>query len=276
MSYEVSLTTPLATEARPLSRAPQVASPSREGTPGRAVVAPTYFEEQHETWRHLCRMQAPVLSTRACEEYLTARERLDIDEDRIPSLVDLDRMLRLRTGWSLMRADGYIQPKWFFRLIAERCFPCMDGLRNAREILYTSEPDMFHDVMGHLPMLGSPIISEYYQLFGRVGKSARHPQQLACLDKVYWYSMEFGILNPGAGASTAANQARVFGAGLITAPTELLTSFSDAVERRVFSIDAVSAMHMNIHKPNGVLFEVRSLDILATQLMDWAKQEKLL
>ena len=151
----------------------------------------------------------------------------------------------------------------------------MDGVRHAREILYTSEPDMFHDVMGHLPMLGSPVIGEYYQLFGRVGESIRHPEQLACLDKVYWYSMEFGILNPQAGTA-AASQARVYGAGLITAPTEILTSFSDAVERRVFSIDAVTAMDVDIRKPNRVLFEVRSLDVLAAQLTEWAKQEKLL
>jgi phenylalanine-4-hydroxylase len=275
MSFDVSLTTPQPTNARPLSRAPRVASPSPEGTPGYDVVAPAYFDEQHETWRKLCRIQAPVLSTRACGEYLTSRERLEIDEEKIPTLVDLDRMLRLRTGWSLMRADGYIPPQRFFRLIADRCFPCMDGLRHAREILYTSEPDMFHDVMGHLPMLGSPVISEYYQLFGRVGKSVRHPEQLASLDKVYWYSMEFGILNPESGAP-AAGRARVFGAGLITAPTEILTSFSESVERRVFSIDAVSAMHVDIRKPNRVLFEVRSLDVLAAQLMDWAKQEKLL
>jgi len=178
-----------------------------------------------------------------------------------------------------MRADGYIAPRWFFRLLADRCFPCMDGLRHAREILYTSEPDMFHDVMGHLPMLGSPAISEYYQLFGRVGKSARHDQQIACLDKVYWYSMEFGILNPDAGTPQAGQtnrRARVYGAGLITAPTEIRTSLSNAVEKRPFSIDAVMSMHVDIRKPNEVLFEVRSLDVLVTELMDWAKQEKLL
>jgi phenylalanine-4-hydroxylase len=277
MSLELSPMTQELSEARPpLSRAPRVASPSPEGTPGHEVVAPTYFDEQHETWRNLCRIQAPILSTRACDEYLNSRERLEIDEEKIPTLADLDRMLRLRTGWSLMRADGYIPPKRFFRLIADRCFPCMDGLRHAREILYTSEPDMFHDVMGHLPMLGSPVISEYYQLFGRVGKSVRHPEQLASLDKVYWYSMEFGILNPEAGMPAAESQARVFGAGLITAPTEILTSLSEAVERRAFSIEAVSAMQVDIRKPNHVLFEVRSLDVLAARLMDWAKQEKLL
>jgi phenylalanine-4-hydroxylase len=279
MTCEAIESVPLATNAKPLSRAPRVASPSPEGTPGHKVIAPVYFEDQHQTWRSLCRIQTPAIAMKACAEYIAARERLVIDEDRIPNLVDLDRMLRLRTGWGLMRADGYIAPKWFFRLLADRCFPCMDGVRHAREMLYTSEPDMFHDVMGHLPMLGSPSISEYYQLFGRVGKSARHDEQIACLDKVYWYSMEFGILNPESGtvrAGKATSRTSVYGAGLITAPTEIQTSLSDAVEKRPFSIDAVVAMQMDIRKPADVLFEVRSLDQLVSELMDWAKQEKLL
>jgi phenylalanine-4-hydroxylase len=261
---------------KPRSRAPRVPSPSVEGTPGHAVVPPVYFEEQHETWRTLCRIQSPSIAAKACDEYLTVRHELAIDEETIPSIVELDRVLRQRTGWGLMRADGYIQPKWFFRLLAERCFPCMDQLRHARELLYTSEPDMFHDVIGHLPMLASPIIAEYYQLFGRVGVNARHEEQTACLDKIYWYSMEFGILSPDGGAAGLEGRARVYGAGLITAPTEIFTSLTDAVEKRPFSIGAVSAMHMDIRKPNTVLFEVRSLDDLASELLDWARQERLL
>lgn len=266
--------------SKPLSRTPRVASPSAEGTPGHAVVAPIYFDEQHETWRSLCRIQTPSIQAKACVEYLAVRNELAIDEERIPSLVDLDRMLRQRTGWGLIRADGYVQPKWFFRLLTERRFPCMDTLRHARELLYTSEPDMFHDVIGHLPMLASPIIAEYYELFGRAGVNARHEEQTACLDKIYWYSMEFGILNPDAGtqAGTQAtnDRTRVYGAGLITAPTEIFTSLTEAVEKRLFSIGAVSKMVMDIRKPNAVLFEVRSLDDLASELLEWARHERLL
>jgi len=276
MSCEAILGGPPTIDEGPRSRDPRVASPSPEGTPGPEVVAPTYFPEQHRTWRQLCRIQAPAISTHACAEYIEARDRLVIHEERIPTLVDLDRMLRARTGWGLIRADGYVPPRWFFRLLKNRIFPCMDGLRHAREILYTTEPDMFHDIMGHLPMLGSPSISEYYQLFGRVGACARHDEQIATLDKVYWFSMEFGVLNPDSGTSDSCGRARVYGAGLITAPTEILTSLSDAVERRPFSIHAVSTMNVDIRNPNEVLFEVRSLDILISELMDWAKQEKLL
>jgi phenylalanine-4-hydroxylase len=224
----------------------------------------------------MCRIQAPAISAKACDEYLAVRSALAIDEERIPTLVDLDRMLRRSTGWGLVRADGYIRPEWFFRLLADRRFPCMDQLRNARELRYTSEPDMFHDVIGHLPMLASPTISEYYQLFGRAGIHARHDEQTACLDKIYWYSMEFGILNPDADAVATAGRARVYGAGLITAPTEIFASLSDAVERRPFSIDAVSEMHVDIRRPNSVLFEVPSLDALASEFVDWARHEGLL
>ncbi len=260
--------------SKPLSRAPRTPTPSPEGTPGCDSVAPDYFEEQHDTWRALCRIQAPAVRANGSAEYLVARDILVIDEERIPTLADLDRMLRQRTGWELMRADGYIPPKWFFRLLAERRFPCMDQLRHARELMYTSEPDMFHDVMGHLPMLASPIISEYYWLFGRAGVNARHDEQTACLDKVYWYTMEFGILSDNVAGEPRGS--RVYGAGLITAPTEIFTSLSPAVEKRPFSIDAVSSMHVDIHKPNEILFEVPSLDSLANQFVDWARHERLL
>ena len=275
MFFDVIATAEMAL-ARPLSRAPHVASPCPEGTPGSEAVPPTYFAEQHETWRTLCRIQAPAISAKACAEYLAVRNDLAIDEERIPTLVDLDRTLRRRTGWSLVRADGYIRPEWFFRLLADRRFPCMDQLRNAREMRYTSEPDMFHDVIGHLPMLASPIISEYYQLFGRAGVNARHQEQTGCLDKIYWYSMEFGILNADPETRAIESRARVYGAGLITAPTEIFTCVSDAVERRPFSIDAVSAAQVDIRKPNAVLFEVRSLDDLASEFVDWARHEGLL
>ena len=88
--------------------------------------------------------------------------------------------------------------------------------------------------------------------------------------------MEFGILNPDGHAEGVDGRARVYGAGLITAPTEIFTSLSEAVERRPFSIDAVSAMNVDIRKPNTVLFEVRSLDVLAAEFVDWARQERLL
>src|SRR5260370_4130961 len=204
MTFEVietprPTTTRVTTDAKPLSRAPRVGSPSAEGTPGHEAVAPIYFDEQPDAGGTLCRIQTRNVAVNACAEYPAVRHELPIDEEKIPTLVDLDRTLRLRTGWGLMRADGYIPPKWFFRLLADRCFPCMDQLRHARELLYTSEPDMFHDVIGHLPMLASPIISEYYQLFGQAGVNARHDEQTACLDKIYWNSMEFGVLNPDAG-----------------------------------------------------------------------------
>jgi phenylalanine-4-hydroxylase len=225
------------------------------------------------TWRQLCVLQWQRIRERACDAYLVERERLAITEHRIPTLAELDRTLFARTGWRVVRVNGYVQPARFFQMLAAKEFPCMDVVRHAQEMLYTSEPDMFHDVMGHLPMLANPAFGEYYLLFGRAGLRARHEEHLVHLDRIYWFTMEFGIINP---APAEAGQARVYGAGLMTAPTEILTCLTGEVPHEPFSVSGVRGVPVDIRKPNEVLFEITSFENLAAQFEDWACQEQLL
>jgi phenylalanine-4-hydroxylase len=252
-----------------LPRDPHVRSPSPAGTLGVDAVAPSYFPDQHATWRELCAHQAELVRGRASKVFLQARENFDVSLARIPELRHLDNALFRNTGWHVVKVDGYVRPAKFFRMLANRCFPCMDLLRHQDELLYSPEPDMFHDVMGHLPVLGDPILREYYYLFGKVGTRAETPQQVASLDKIYWFTMEFGMLEE-------EGVPRAYGAALLTGLKELADSGGASVQRVPFDIDELIQTPTDVHKINEKIFVVPSLELMFGVFEDWARAERLL
>jgi phenylalanine-4-hydroxylase len=263
---------------KPRSRQPRIPSRSPQWTQGEAILPPLYYPAQHEAWRKLIAMQKAQEEGLVCQEYLDAKRRLGIEQDGIPELRELHRRLNALSGWSIVKAAGYVQPRVFFQLLKKKVFPCNDMLRHPTELAYTSEPDMWHDVMGHLPMLVDPVFSEFNYLFGRVGSNVRNDTQFNVLGKIYWFSMEFGVINPQATAQAAGprSSARLYGAASVAAAQEMALSLSDAVERRPFSVEAVCKMETDVAKVNDVLFEVPSFESLLGQLVDWAKSEHLL
>jgi phenylalanine-4-hydroxylase len=237
-----------------------------------------YWPKQHQTWKTLCAAQAELIPGRAISHYLKARASCGIDENRIPAITELDAIVHDHTGWRLVRVDGYVKPAQFFSMLAAKTFPCMDGIRNARELYYTSEPDMFHDVFGHVVTLADPTYSEYYNVFGRVGERAVTPEHINALHKIYWFSMEFGLVNPTAldGKERDPSKTCAYGAALMAGLNELTNSIGSGFEKRPFTIDAVLASETDVHKVNSTLFEVTSLDAMLSLFCDWARQEGLL
>jgi len=263
---------------RPRPRDPLLPSPTPLGTIGSAIRSPVYKHSQQVTWRELCRAQRELLPNRATPAYLDARRKMQIDEGAIPSLAEMNARLGGLHGWRLVRSEGYVHPEDFFRLLRDKLFPCIDLPRDQQEILYTSEPDMFHDVMGHVVMLADPTMSEYYQLFGRVGQRCRYQQQLEAISRFYWFTIEFGLANPTVGtAHYDATRTRAYGAALLTGLHELVTSVSPTgVERIPFRTDQVLMSPTDVHRMNEVLYEVPSLEHALTHFCEWAKSESLL
>ncbi len=263
---------------KPRSRQPLVNSPSKVWARGGEIVPPTYYASQHAAWREMAQMHGEQAPHHVCKEYLDAKRRLAIEEDSIPELRQLDRRLRALSGWGIIKAQGYVQPRVFFQLLKEKLLPCTDLLRHRSEIDYTSEPDMWHDVMGHLPMLVDPVFGEFNHLFGRVGSNVRNDYQFHVLGKVYWFSMEFGVINPLATAQSAGplSTARLYGAAHVAAAKEMALGLSEKVEHRPFSIDAVAEMETDVARINHVLFAIPSFESLLSQLVDWARSEHLL
>jgi len=209
---------------------------------------------------------------------MAAREKLAIEETRIPELRELGRRLRCLTGWDIIRVPGYVTPRSFFLLMSEKLFPCSDLLRDASELEYATEPDMWHDVMGHLPMLVDPALNEFYRLFGRIGVEVRSEEQLTVLNKVYWFSMEFGLINAAATPASAGppSACRAYGAALLTGASELVAGIGNrSVRKKPFSIEGICEMPTKVHERNSVLFEVPSLEEVSRQLTRWATKERL-
>lgn len=264
--------------ARRLPRQPRVASPSPPWTPGPDIVPPVYYLSQHRTWNELYRAQQKVAPGLVCPEYLRSQQKLGIDSDKIPDLRELHARLKRLCGWGLLKAPGYVPGQQFFRLLEQKTFPCTDQLRDASEVAYASAPDMWHDVMGHLPMLAEPAFGEFNHVFGRIGARIRHESQFHTLGKIYWFTMEFGIIRPPEppdGTSPPLG-ARLYGATLVSSTHEMTTSLTSSVERRPFSIEAVSKMKTDVSQVNKVLFEITSFESLLDQLLAWADKEHLI
>lgn len=252
-----------------LPRTPRRPPTSPQGTLGCDVEPVEYFEYQHATWRRLLELQESLSMDHCCEEYRAGRRRIATFGHQIPTLRELDTWVQSETGWRIVRADGYVEPAEFFGFVAERRFPCMDQIRHERELLYSPAPDMYHDIAGHLPMLFSEEISSYYELFGRVGMRARTPEQLLALDRLYWFTMEFGLVRQ-------ASQPVAYGAALLTGLSEMLTAGGENVVRSAFSIEEAIATPTDVSRPNGVLYVVDDFVSLIDELSRWATAERLL
>ena len=253
----------------PLPRTPRRASRSPEGTLGLDAESVDYFAHQHVTWTRLCGLQRDLVRERCAPQYAAGRKLIDRFTHRIPTLSELDAWLARTTGWRVVRANGYVSPSTFLALLADRRFPCMDLLRHADELFYSPEPDMYHDILGHLPMLCNRQFAEYYLTFGKAGARVRHPEQLRALNRIYWFTMEFGLLRSASGPLA-------YGAALLTGLGELLSSSDASVMHRPFGIGAAIETPTDIHRTNEVLYLTPSFDVLLAEFVDWARSECLL
>lgn len=256
---------------------PLAASPSAEGTMGTAIRPPIYAAEQHTTWATLFAQQTAILPGRVCDEYLEGRRCMDFPANRVPHLAYASERLERRTGWRVVRVGGYVPEEIFFKILANRAFPCTDFIRHPDELAYTPAPDMFHDLMGHLPMITNPRFAAFFQEYGLAGLRARTPEQIAMLGRIYWFTVEFGLINPTAhlGSGRDPKQTRIYGAGISSSVGEIIHSLSDAVVKEPFNIDTVAATPFDIHEMQPRLFEISSFDELEKEFKRWASQQGL-
>ncbi|OYT72193.1 MAG: phenylalanine 4-monooxygenase [Chloracidobacterium sp. CP2_5A] len=257
---------------------PITPSPSPEGAIGRDIQPPVYAPVQHQTWRTLYDRQSAALPGRVCDEYLAGRAKLGYERERIPRLADLSERLRACTGWQCVRVEGYVPEATFFLLLAQKLFPCTDFLRHPTELEYTPAPDMFHDLMGHLPMIANPRFASFFQKFGRAGINARNAEDTVKLGRIYWYTVEFGLINPTAhaGAERDSRLTKIYGAGISSSVGEIAHALSDAVRKTPFDIERVADTPVEIHHMQEELFEIASFDELEQSFEAWAAAQGLM
>jgi len=188
----------------------------------------SYSVADHDTWATLFRRQRELLVGRACHEFIANQERFGMGADAIPRFDELNRVLRRHTGWELIGVEGLLPELTFFEHLANRRFPVTWWIRKPEQIDYIAEPDLFHDLFGHVPLLLDPMFADYMQAYGAGGvKASRYgPEALANLTRLYWYTVEFGLIRTDEGL-------RIYGAGIVSSKGESIHCLESAAPNRI-------------------------------------------
>ena len=184
-----------------------------------------YTAADHDTYRRLYERQSALLPGLASDAFIQALPSLGAS-DRIPRFEEVNERLRKATGWELMGVPGLIPEVPFFTLLANRQFPVTDWIRKPEEFEYIVEPDIFHDLFGHVPLLFNPVFADYVQRYGQGGLKAAELGACEMLSRLYWYTIEFGLIRQ-------SNGLRAYGAGILSSPGELPYAVQSPVPQRL-------------------------------------------
>lgn len=192
-----------------------------------------YTEADHDTYRRLYERQSALLPGLACDAFIEALPSLGA-KDRIPRFDAINARLKPATGWEIVAVPGLIPERPFFDLLANRRFPVTDWIRKPEEFEYIVEPDVFHDLFGHVPLLFNPVFADYVQRYGVGGLKAHDLGAGELLSRLYWYTIEFGLLRQADGL-------RAYGAGILSSSGELRHSVTSPGPLRI-ALDLVRCM----------------------------------
>ena len=215
-----------------------------------------YTPEEHSVWKTLFERQTRLLPGRACDEFVQGMKNLPMGPDQIPDFDQLSEVLVKRTGWQVVAVPGLVPDEVFFEHLANRRFPAGQFIRKAHELDYLEEPDVFHDVFGHVPMLMNPCIADFIQAYGQGGLRAAKLGVLTQLARVYWYTVEFGLVKQADGL-------RIYGAGIASSRTESVFALDDPSPNRIgFDLERVMRTDYRIDDFQESYFVIDSLEKL--------------
>ena len=192
-----------------------------------------YSAADHDTYRRLYARQSALLPGLACDAFMAALPALGAS-DFIPRFDDINTRLRKATGWEIVAVPGLIPEVPFFSLLANRKFPVTDWIRSPEEFDYIVEPDVFHDLFGHVPLLFNPVFAGHMQAYGAGGLKAHGLGACELLSRLYWYTIEFGLIRQPDGL-------RAYGAGILSSGAELQHAVKSGTPNRI-ALDVVRAM----------------------------------
>jgi phenylalanine-4-hydroxylase len=226
-----------------------------------------YSPVEHDRWRRLYSRQMALMPRYAAKEFLANIERLDV-ADGIPDFRRINEVLARLTGFRIIAVPGLIPDEKFFEHLANRRFPITWWIREESELDYLEEPDVFHDFFGHVPLLAHPVFADYMVEYGKAGPGAARMNAIPLLSRLYWYTIEFGLIDTPEGL-------RAFGAGILSSKGETIhcidsdvpnrirfdlervlnTEFRiDAYQETYFVIDSFEEMFAETHKPFAPLY----------------------
>lgn len=223
-----------------------------------------YPDDEHRIWQILFSRQRDLIAGKACDEYVEGVKLLKLPEDRIPQLYEVDTVLQRTTGWRTAGVAALISFDKFFALLASKQFPVATFIRSPEELEYLQEPDVFHEIYGHCPLLTNEAFAHFTHQYGELGYTATKEERVF-LARLYWFTVEFGLLKTNEGL-------RIYGGGILSSPGETQYALSsDKAERREFNIVDVlrTPYRIDIMQPvyyvlDGIeqLYDIANMDIM--------------
>ncbi len=221
-----------------------------------------YGADEDAIWNDLYERQMDVLPGRAASAFMAGTQKLGLGRGGVPEFARLSAQLGALTGWSVVPVPMLIPDHVFFWHLANRRFPAGNFIRTRETFDYIQEPDVFHDVFGHVPMLADPVYADYMQEYGRAGWKAMRYNRLKALGALYWYTVEFGLILESDGL-------RAYGAGILSGPTEAVFSVEAASPNRIMlNVDRVMRTDYVIDDLQPTYFVIESFDNLFHQTVE--------
>jgi len=212
-----------------------------------------YTPEQHAVWAELVCRRRPQIDAYACRAYLEGYEILGLEDDRLPNLRAVTARLKPRTGWSSTPVSGFLPSDAFFEMLDARMFPTTTWLRSRDSLEYTPEPDIFHDVFGHVPMHTHPVFADFLQHYGSVCAKIKDKDTLERLGRLFWYTVEFGLIREG-------GNIKIYGSGVVSSHGECTNVIEGGCEVRQFSLEEVLNTPVKVDRIHSRLFAIDSFD----------------
>jgi phenylalanine-4-hydroxylase len=219
-----------------------------------------YTREQHAVWAELVHRRMPQLAEHACAEYLDGFNQIGLREDTIPNLAEVNKRLGPRTRWNATPVSGFLPPDAFFEMLAARKFPTTTYLRSRDSLEYTPEPDIFHDVFGHVPMHAHPVFADFLEHYGRICAAipGGDKDKLEKMGRLFWFTVEFGVIREN-------GEIKLYGSGLISSNGEAThviegRKTGSGPEIRDFNLDQVLNQQFLVSEMQKVLYAVESFD----------------
>jgi phenylalanine-4-hydroxylase len=218
----------------------------------------SYTDTDHEVWQTLYLRQQALLGPQACQEFLDAQAAMGMSETKIPKFSELNTVLKQATGWEIIGVEGLLPELDFFDHLANCRFPVTWWIRRPDQLDYLSEPDLFHDLYGHVPLLMNPVFANYMQAYGQGGLRAHGfgAEALSQLTRLYWYTVEFGLINTEQGL-------RIYGAGILSSKGECDYSLESPAPNRIgFDLQRVMNTRYRIDTYQKTYFVIDSFQQL--------------